>query len=233
MTVREDEDSVVYKRALGVDLATNIGGVVHVHFTKRESDHRIEVVRITPVFAWKAGKRKGRSVILYASTFTSHRKWAFWQYRAKERDATHFDLFHFAQSLIDVITPALDIGLPIGIDWSNRSVFWGRRLQAVHLAVVFGYFCRGLFDHGCFPLAISADQIRASLSLTQKVEKEELHAVVRNRWIFYPQAQLQWDNLTLDEKDAVVLAVIAGEAAKRGQEGLWKAQVVQTQPSPA
>jgi hypothetical protein len=233
MTVREDEDLVAYKRALGVDLATNIGGVVHVYFTERKSDRRIEIVRITPVFAWKVGKRKGRSVLLYASTFTSHRKWAFWQNRAKEREATHFDLFHFAQSLIDVITPALDIGLPIGIDWSDRSVFWGRRLQAVHLAVIFGYLCRGLFEHGCFPLAIAADQIRASLSLTQKVEKEELHSIVRDRWTWYTQARLQWDNLTLDEKDAVVLAVIAGKAAKRGQEGLWKAQTTPTQPSPA
>ena len=98
---------------------------------------------------------------------------------------------------------------PVGIDWDLRDSYWGNRRHSGLKAFLAGYVYAFCHMRTLVPMFLTPEMLRAYYDLGSNAHKAQVQEVFRKETVLRPKAALQWTKLNEDERDAVILGVVA------------------------
>lgn len=104
--------------------------------------------------------------------------------------------------------------VPVGIDWDLRDSYWGNRKHSGLKAFLAGYVHSFFHFRSLEPSFLTPEYIRAFYDLDPKASKELVHLKFLRSERMSPSAKKTWDRMNEDERDAVLLGVVAHHQSK-------------------
>lgn len=171
-------------KAIGIDPALRHGAVVQCLFWYLERKSRLDAKQVQVIRQWDRGSENS---LAEASTLE--------------------DIL----STVDFVTEPLKHidPLPVVIDYSFHSIFWGgRKLAVVKTTFLIASIYQRVLSYGHRPLLLTPKSLRVKMGLPGKTSKEETWSAALNQIVsFDTRLQNWWDNNTTgDVKDALILA---------------------------
>lgn len=170
-----------YIRSYGLDPSLRHGVLVQSLFGFR-SNNRPILTSVDVVFEWKA-----RHPL------------------ALTEDSEPSDIYDLASNMAQSISSP---GVPLAIDFDDRSVYWTRRPgQVLKLYFMLGYFISSVHSYGTPVVLIKPDQVRKSLGVSRRAEKDLVWGAFQGRVELSSLAKIQCSR-SEDIRDAVMLSYV-------------------------
>jgi len=135
--------------------------------------------------------------------------------RPKKRQPGHSRMGELTPDLIArnirnrLISLVLVPQAPVGIDWDLRDGYWGNRRHGALKAFLAGYVFAFFHFRSLEPSFLTPEYLRAFYDLSPKAPKELVHEQFLRTERMSPGAKKSWARLNEDERDAVLLGVVA------------------------